>query len=722
MIFIGPQCTAGGPAGPEPVDFPRLLLASFPLRPDTDVQRVEGKACANPAPTFARPVQTPADPDPDRHAQEPSVSYEAAVHAQAIEIDRLSLEMTAAAGSGHPTTCLSLGHLVTVLMFSVMRWSPDYPDYPTSDRLVLSEGHAVPIVYAACAKLGVKIGKDPEARRPMTVEDALRLREAKSEVDGHPNPAEGFPFFDAATGSLGQGLSIAAGLGEAARLDGLDRRIYCIIGDGESREGQIAEALDYLMDRKLTNVLPIFNCNEFGQADRVSHQQSAQTTAAKLEAFGFKVLSIDGHNPAQIKAALDQFIANAQSFGQPIALVARTEKGWGVSGMHGGGWHGKPATGDALQRALSELDQRRVELTSALVSSDSFEIQPPAEMPQREAKAADMVPLSEIAKRFDLTTMIQSGKMATRYAYGVALRALGHSNDRVVALDADVSNSTHADMFKKDPASAQRFFECKIAEQNMVSTAAGLAAAGKIPFVSTFAKFITRAYDQVEMAINSGANIKLVGSHAGITLAADGPSQMSLPDVAWFRSLGTAHNHAGNPACYVLQPSDAYAAYALTHAMAEYEGAVYMRTLREPTEFIYSDQTAFNLGGFEVLSEGRDVLLVAAGYMVHEANRALDLLDKAGISATLVDLYSLPFDTDALMDIANQNGGNIISIEDNYGNGIGSAVADALAASGDAFTLRQMHVRKIPKSARTPDEILAMCGLTSQDILRETLS
>jgi len=274
-------------------------------------------------------------------------------------------------------------------------------------------------------------------------------------------------------------------------------------------------------------------------------------------------------------------------------------------------------------------------------------------------------------------------------------------------------------MFRKDPALTARFFECKIAEQNMFSVGAGLSAAGKVPFCSTFAKFVTRGYDQIEMAINSGANLKIVGSHAGITLAADGPSQMSLPDVAWFRSFSTMRDHRGNPGVYVLQPSDAYAAYALTHVMAEYEGVCYMRTLREETEFIYSDQTLFNLGGFEVLAEGRDILICAAGYMVHEANKALDELDKLGISATLVDLYSLPFDTDKLLDIANQNNGMILTVEDNYGGGIGSSVAEALTNSGDAFTLRQMHVRRIPKSAKTPAEVLKMCGLTSGDIVSE---
>src|SRR5215831_19058382 len=289
------------------------------------------------------------------------MSFEAAVHAQAIELDKISLEMTAAAGAGHPSTALSLGHIVTVLMFQTMRWSPDYPAYPTSDRLVLSEGHAVPIVYAAACKLGVVVGKDPEKRRKLTMADSRKLREADSELDGHPNPMEGFPFFDAATGSLGQGLSVAAGLGEAARLDGLERRIYCIIGDGESREGQITEGLDYIMDHGLANVLPIFNCNEYGQADRVSPQQSADRINAKLQAMGFTVKVIDGHDPKQIKAAFDAFIENASAGGaggKPMAVIAKTVKGWGAPVMQGGGWHGKPATGDALKKALTELDEK----------------------------------------------------------------------------------------------------------------------------------------------------------------------------------------------------------------------------------------------------------------------------------------------------------------------------------------------------------------------------
>lgn len=647
------------------------------------------------------------------------MSFEAAVHAQAIEIGRLSLDMCAAAGSGHPTSAMSIGHIVTVLMFQEMRWTPDYPDYPTSDRLVLSEGHAVPAVYAAAAKLGVMVGKDPAKRRKLTLEDLRKLRSLESELDGHPNPMEGFPFFDAATGSLGQGLSIAAGLAEAARLDGYDKKVYCIVGDGESREGQVAEAMDFIIDRKLRNLLTIVNCNEYGQADRVSGQQSAATLAAKFEAYGFDARVIDGHNPAQIKSALDAFTAVKST--KPMAVIAQTVKGWGAPSIQGNGWHGKPPTGDALKRALTELDQKRLELTSALATTDAFTIEPPPELAEKRPEPGEVPTLSEFMKKNDMESLLQSGSMATRRAYGIALRAIGQVNPDVVVLDADVSNSTFAEMFRKDPACAARFVECKIAEQNMFSVGAGMSAGRKVAFASTFAKFVTRAYDQIEMAIYSGANLKVVGSHSGITLAADGPSQMSLPDVAWFRAFTTVRDHRGNPGCYVLQPSDAYAAYALTQVMAEYEGVCYMRTLRPDTEFIYSDDVVFNLGGFEVLNEGKDIAILAAGYMVHEANRAIELLDQKGVSASLIDLYSLPFDAEGVLDIIGAAGGNVITVEDNFGGGIGSAVADALLDSGDAFTLKQMHVKRIPKSARTPEELLKVCGLTSQDIAKTAM-
>ncbi|PCI08316.1 transketolase [bacterium] len=649
------------------------------------------------------------------------MSYEAAVHAQALELDRLSLEMTAASGTGHPTTAMSIGHIVTTLMFSSMRWSPDYPNYPTSDRLVLSAGHAVPAVYAAMATLGVVVGKEDDKRK-LTVDDLSTLRAWDSVLDGHPNPMEGVDFFDAATGSLGQGLSVAAGVAKAARIDGLDKRVFCIIGDGESREGQVSEALDFIIDHKLTNVCAIFNCNEYGQADRVSGQQSAEVITHKLQAFGFEVINIDGHAPNQIKDAFDKFIAiSADENTKPIAVVAKTVKGWGAPSMQGGGWHGKPATGDALEKALSEIAERRIELTSALSGTDEFTIQPPTEAAAPTVNDAELPPLSAAMEAMDMGHVLASGKFATRKAYGVALRALGGINTDVVVLDADVSNSTFAETFKKDAGLESRFIECKIAEQNMVSVAVGMSAAGKMPFCSTFAKFMNRAYDQIEMAVNSGSNVKFVGSHAGITLAADGPSQMSLPDVAWFRSFSTMTDHNGNPGCYILQPADAYAAYALTGVMAEYESMCYMRTIRADTELLYSDDHVFNLGGFETLAEGRDIVLAASGIMVHEGNKAVEILDKAGVSATLLDMYSIPFDTDKLLDIVGENGGFVISLEDNYGGGLGSAIADALMESGDGFELAQMYVKRIPKSARTADEMLEMCGLSAQDIANKVM-
>lgn len=639
------------------------------------------------------------------------MSFEAAVHAKAIQLDHLSLDMCAAAGSGHPSSALSLGHIVTVLMYHTMRWLPDHPHYPTADRLVLSEGHAVPIVYAAYADLGGSIGREPE-RRPMTVDDLMTLRDDQSPIEGHPNPMEGFPFFDAATGSLGQGLSVAAGLGIAARHDGMDKRIYCIIGDGEAREGQIAEALDFMVDHKLTNVLPIFNCNGFGQADRVSIQQSPERLRDKLQATGFTVVIIDGHDPIAIRNAFDQFIANSQSDSEtPMAVIAKTIKGWGAPVLYGGGWHGKPASGDKLHQAHEELKATGVGLTSALVSDDALRIYPPAEHKPTEVNVVEPMTMTEAMHKYDMAMILKAGKFATRKAYGLALRALGHANPHVFALDADVSNSTFSEWFANDRDLRDRFVECKIAEQNMFSVGAGLSAAGKIPFCSTFGKFVTRGYDQIEMAMNSGANLKICGSHAGISLAADGPSQMALPDVAWFRSLATMKNHQGKPGCYVLQPADAWAAYALTLAMADHPGMCYMRTFRPDVEFLYDENTIFDLGRFEVLTEGRDLMIVTAGYMVHECNKALDVLDKMGIDATLVDLYSIPFDAEKLLDLANANNGNILVVEDNYGGGLGSAVADACTESGDAFTIEQMYVTRVPKSARTEEDVLKQCGL-----------
>ena len=647
------------------------------------------------------------------------MSFENAIHARAIALDTMSLEMCAESGSGHPTSAMSIGHLISVLMYRTMRWLPDQPDCQTSDRLVLSEGHAVPAVYAAMADIGATVNWNGEPVK-LNPGHLKTLREADSPLDGHPNPMEGVAFFDAATGSLGQGLSVAAGLGLAAIADKTDRKIYCIIGDGEAREGQITEALDFIMDYNLTNVLPIFNCNSYGQAGAVSEQQSPERLTSKLEAFGYEVSTIDGHDPNAIKGAFDQF--NLEDRTQPMAIVARTVKGWGAPSMQGGNWHGKPATKESVQGVIAELRQTGLNLTSSLTTA-SIAIPTPTTAPrQTETQSTNTMSFKEAMQKWDMATVLQSGKMATRKAYGVALRALGHANKNVWAVDTDVSNSTFSNIFANDESLADRFVECKIAEQNMYSVGVGLSAAGKIPFCSTFSKFITRGYDQIEMAINSGANIKIVGSHSGISLAADGPSQMSLPDIAWFRSFSTMTDHYGNPGCYVLQPADAWAAYGLTVAMAEHTGCAYLRTFRPEVEMIYDEGTTFELGGMEVLTEGRDVLIVSAGYMIHECNKAIDELDRLGVDATLLDLYSLPFDEEQLLDLANVNNGNVYVVEDNYGASLGSAVADACAASGDAFTVEQLYVRRIPKSARNPESILRMCGLHYTDIAKGAAS
>ncbi len=649
------------------------------------------------------------------------MSLDSTIHAKAVELSKLGYEMTAAAGSGHPTTAASLAHLVTVLMYQHMRYEPTNPDHPSSDRLVLSEGHAVPIIYAACADLGVYIGKDEAQMRPMTRDDAMALRAIDSVVDGHPNPIEGFPFFDTATGSLGQGLSHAAGLAAAARLDGLDKRVFCIIGDGESREGQIWEAIDFIRDHDFKSVCPIFNCNEYAQSDKVSPQQTAEVLAKKLEAAGFEAQVIDGHDPSAIVEALShhaqkQFDPQAA----PVAIVARTVKGWGSPSQQGDGHHGKPAEGDEMTQALEELDATARELGASADTPLKIGLMTPKK--PEPPRVEPVMTFPEAMAKFGQSAALEKGKYATRKAYGIALRALGHARSDVVGLDADVKNSTYAEYFYKDEQLKERFFECRIAEQNMFSVAAGLSAGGKLPFCSTFAKFVTRGYDQVEMAVNSGANFKIVGSHAGISLAADGPSQMSLPDVAWFRAFTTMRRPGGEPGFYLLQPSDAYQAYALTLAMAEHRGPCYMRTLRPDMEFLYSENHTFTLGGFEVLTPGRDLLIIASGYMVHEANKAIERLDGQGVDATLVDLYSLPFDADAILDLANENNGMILTLEDNYGAGIGSAIADIAAEDGGGFTVHQMHVRNLPKSGRTPDDVLAYCGLHADQIATQAMS
>jgi transketolase len=640
------------------------------------------------------------------------MSFAAAVHRKAIDIAKLSIEQTTAAGSGHPSTALSLAHIVTVLMHHQMRWDPKDPWNGASDRLVLSEGHAVPIIYAAYADMGGYIGKTKAEGRPMTRADALSLRAIESPIDGHPNPQLGFPFFDAATGSLGQGLSVAAGLAGAARMDGLDRNIYAIIGDGESREGQIWEAVDFIADHAYTHVVPIFNCNELAQSDWVSPQQSFETVAAKLSAYGFIVRVINGHDPLEIKEALGE-LPVVQNGHRPLAIVARTIKGWGAHSEQGMGKHGTPVKKDKLPEVLGELDQTAKTLNVFDYKIDGvLDIPAPPKAPVRSSKPIKAASYAEGMAQagIDITKPV-----ATRKAYGAAILALGQADSRVVALDADVKNSTFAEWFAhKLPA---QYVECKIAEQNMINAAAGLSAGGKIPFCSTFAKFVVRAYDQLEMAVISGANIKVTGSHAGVTLAADGPSQMSLPDVAFVRSFCHAKNHNGRPAMTYFFPSDAVSCFKVTELMANLDGCCYQRTLRADTKSLYKPEESFEAGGYKVLREGKDVCLVSAGYMVHECLKAADELAKNGKKATVIDAYSLPIKDAGILEIAARSGGRIITVEDNYSGGLDVEIAVQIAEKGAGITLKHLFVRQIPKSGREPQEVLDYLQLGVKSIL-----
>jgi transketolase len=633
------------------------------------------------------------------------------LHAKAIDLGRLAIRATTEAGSGHPTTALSLAHLVTVLMYRVMRWTPAQPDNPASDRLVLSEGHAVPIIYAACTDLGVAFDPDGK-RRAMTERDLMSLREIESPIDGHPNPVLGFPFFDAATGSLGQGLSVAAGLACAARLDGIPKRIFCLIGDGESREGQNWEALDFCADHRLGGVVAIFNCNTLGQSDYVSHAQDWEHLAAKAAAFGARTEIIDGHDPVAIERAL-----RITEDSRPLAIIARTVKGWGVPSLGGPGHHGTPVKSEALAGVLGELEETARHLGVTDIGAQDFSalrIEPPA--PAQGARPPARAPLGFGAALAKNPALASAKKLSPRRAYGMALAALGDANEAVVALDADVKNSTYAETFAK--AHPDRYFEARIAEQNMVSAGAGLSAGGKIAFVSTFGRFLERACDQIEMAIIGGASIKLVGTHVGVTLAADGPSQMALADIAFARALAHAKDARGR-SLVVLTPSDAVSAYKLILAMAEYEGPAYLRAVRGDLPILYRDDESFALRGSKVVhkpARAPAVVLAASGYMVHSCLDAAAELERRGIAAAVVDAYALPLDAGPILEMARSARAAVLAVEDNYVGGLGSELAEASAAQAAPVTVQSLRVQRLPKSGRTADDVLAYVGLSVSDI------
>ena len=589
-----------------------------------------------------------------------------------------SVTATSEAGSGHPTSCCSAADIVATLFFAVMRYDPKNPKLPQSDRFILSKGHAAPLLYAAWAEAGLF----PRA-------DLLKLRTLRSDLEGHPTPR--LPFVDMATGSLGQGLSAGIGMALNAKvLDKSDQRIYVLMGDGESVEGSIWEAAEIGRHYKLDNLCAIVDVNRLGQSDPTMLQHDMDAYRARWTGFGWHAIVVDGH---QISALLPAFEEAARTKGRPTVLLARTFKGKGISFVADHlDWHGKPLKkGGEMEKALDELKRQ--------LKPDSAE--PAIKKPS--ASALDQHPAGKMAA----PSYKPNESVATREAFGAALLALGEANPSVVALDADVKNSTYTDKFgKRFP---ERLFENFIAEQNMIGAAVGLSACGKIPFAATFACFLTRAYDFIRMASISQANIKLVGTHVGVSIGEDGPSQMGLEDIAMM---------AAQPGVVVLYPSDAVSTYRLVEAAASHRGMVYLRAGRPKAPILYTSDDHFTIGGSRILrqSPSDKLTIVAAGVTLFEALKAHDQLKAAGILTRVIDLYSVaPVDQATLVESARATGGRILTVEDHYAHGgLGDVVLSALAK--EAVRVHKLAVREIPHSGK-PDELIDHYGIGARSIV-----
>jgi transketolase len=590
-----------------------------------------------------------------------------------------SVESTTRAGSGHPSTCLSAAEIMAALFFSEMRFDPKDPKNPDNDRFVLSKGHAAPILYAAWAEVGL-----------FPREELLKLRLFESDLEGHPTPR--LPFVDVTTGSLGQGICAAVGIALNARRTGSPYRTYVLLGDGEIAEGSVWEAADAASHHKLDSLCAIVDANALGQSQPTEFGHHLDRIAARWTAFGWNAITVDGHDVEALLGALDQA---RKTTGRPSVLVAKTIKGKGISAIEGkGGWHGK-----AL-KAGEEADKAVAELKAQLVAvDDTITIAPPRGK-GRPDPAADYARLPAPAyKKGDL--------VATREAWGTALAAIGKVDARIVALDADVKNSTFSDRFEKE--FPDRFFEMFIAEQVMVGAATGLAARGAIPFPSTFACFLTRAADFIRMAGISMNNVKLTGSHAGVSIGEDGPSQMALEDLAMMRAV---------PDAVVLYPSDAVSTERLVAEMAQHKGMAYMRTSRPKTPVTYGPDDQFPIGGSKVLRQSADdvATVVGVGVTVFEALKAYDQLKADGLSIRVIDAYSVqPIDQATLTAAAKATAGVVITVEDHYpAGGLGDAVSEALAPS--SIVVQRLAVRDIPRSGQ-PDELIDKFGISARHIV-----
>lgn len=595
-----------------------------------------------------------------------------------------SLNMTTAAASGHPTTCLSAAEIMSVLFFDQMRHDPLRPEAPDNDEFVLSKGHGAPLLYAAYAEAGT-----------IPVAELQQLRTFASRLEGHPIPGRA-PGVRVATGSLGQGLAAAIGMALAIRRDGGGQRVYVLLGDGEMAEGSVWEAMNLAPSLGMGNLCAVLDMNRLGQSDPTLFQWDGAGYAAKAAAFGWNVQQCDGHDVA----ALQQAFAAAREADRPGFIVARTVKGKGVSFLEDNeAMHGKAVPAAQLAAAVAEVQARADAAGYSPAPAPGTAAGAGAAAAAPQAAAPQAAPLS-------ITTSYAKGeKIATRKAYGAALVKLGAREPAMFVLDADVKNSTFTDAFFT--AFPERSVECYIAEQNMLGIATGLQARGKRAFAATFAAFLSRAYDQIRMAAHSHADLKLAGSHTGVSIGEDGASQMGLEDVAMLRAvLGSV----------VLCPADGVAAEKLTCVSANYAGISYLRTARPDCAVIYGNDEEFTLGGSKVLrqSEADRVTLVGAGVTLHEALAAADLLAAGGIAARVIDCYSIkPLDGAALRRAAQETEA-VITAEDHYPEGgLGEAVAAAVAGCG--APVQVLAVTRVPHSG-TGAELLAEQGLDAAGI------
>ncbi|HLH63095.1 MAG TPA: transketolase [Ktedonobacteraceae bacterium] len=597
--------------------------------------------------------------------------------AQQLRVD--SIRSTTAAGSGHPTSSMSAADLMAVLMISYLHYDFEDPKNPNNDHFVLSKGHASPLLYSMFKAAGA-----------ITDEELLTLRKFGSRLEGHPTPA--IPWVDVATGSLGQGLPIGVGIALCGKyLDKLPYHVWVLCGDSETAEGSIWEAFDHASHYKLNNLIAIIDVNRLGQRGETELGWNTAAYEARAKAFGWNAIVIDGHNYDEINNAYAQAV---QATDAPTVIIAKTVKGKGVSFLENvNGWHGKALNKDQEQQALKELNYAR---------SMTFPVQKPE----------NRQPAPEAAKKqVELPKYDNSKPVATRKAYGDALQAIGAANPDVVGLDGEVSNSTYADEFAR--AFPDRFFEQYIAEQQMVAAAVGMSVRHKIPFASTFAAFLTRAYDFIRMAAVSRANIRLCGSHAGVSIGQDGPSQMALEDLAMMRAVYGST---------VLYPCDPNQTAQLVAEMAGHDGIVYMRTTREATPTIYSAGDEFMIGGSKVVhsSENDEATVIAAGITLHEALKAYDQLQQEGINVRIIDAYSVkPLDEETIIAAAEETGGRIVVVEDHWPEGgLGDAVLDVFAQyDGLLPRVVKLAVQSMPGSG-TPDELLEEAGINAHHIVQ----